>query len=101
MTRTLYARLALALFVLLCLVGVFVIGIVSNSTAMYEQEVAQKLNRELAEHIVHEYPLIENRAVNQSALEDLFHQLMVINPSIEAVSARRGRLDPCLLGTGG
>ena len=81
--RTLYNRLALTLFVILCVVGVILLQLVGHASMQYEQEVAQKLNRELAAHIVAEQPLIQDSAVNQSALDGLFHQLMVINPSIE------------------
>jgi len=83
MFRTLYSRLALTLFILLCLVGVILIQVIGYSSTLYQQEVAQKLNRELAAHIVAEQPLIQNRKINHSALDTLFHQLMVINPSIE------------------
>lgn len=83
MFRTLYSRLALTLFILLCMVGVILIQVIGHSSTLYQQEVAQKLNRELAAHIVEEQPLIQNREINRPALDQLFHQLMVINPSIE------------------
>jgi signal transduction histidine kinase len=83
MLRTLYSRLALTLFILLCLVGVILIQVIGHTSTLYQQEAAQKLNRALAAHIVDEYPLIQNREVNRTALDGLFHQLMVINPSIE------------------
>jgi hypothetical protein len=83
MFKTLYSRLALTLFVLLCVVGVTLMLVIGHSNTLYQQEVAQKLNNELAAHIVAEQPLIQNREVNQPALDHLFHQLMVINPSIE------------------
>jgi two-component system OmpR family sensor kinase len=83
MFRTLYSRLALTLFVLLCLVGVVLTQVIGHSSALYQQEVTQKLNRDLAAHIVAEQPLIQDREVNHKALDHLFHQLMVINPSIE------------------
>jgi two-component system OmpR family sensor kinase len=83
MFRTLYSRLALTLFILLSLVGLLLIQLIGQSSTLYQQEVAQKLNRELAAHIVAEQPLIQDRQVNRAALDRLFHQLMVINPSIE------------------
>jgi signal transduction histidine kinase len=83
MFRTLYSRLALTLFVLLCVVGVILVLVIGHSSTLYQQEVAQKLNNELAAHIVAEQPLIQDREINQPALNHLFHQLMVINPSIE------------------
>lgn len=83
MFRTLYSRLALTLFVLLCLVGLILIQIIGHSSTLYQQEVAQKLNLTLAEHIVDEQPLMLNEEINHEVLDHLFHNLMVINPSIE------------------
>ncbi len=83
MFRTLYSRLALTLFVLLCVVGIILVLVIGHSSTLYQQEVTQKLNTELAAHIVAEQSLIQDREVNQPALDQLFHQLMVINPSIE------------------
>ncbi len=83
MFRTLYSRLALTLFVLLCVVGIVLVMVIGHTSTLYQQEVAQKLNTELAAHIVSEQPLIQGKTVNRAALDQLFHQMMVINPSIE------------------
>ena len=83
MFRTLYSRLSLTLFALLCAVGVILMLVIGHTTTLYQQEVSQKLNAELAAHIVGEQPLIQGETVNRQALDHLFHQLMVINPSIE------------------
>jgi len=50
---------------------------------MYQQEVAQKLNSQLAANIVDSQPLIQGQQVNHEAMNRFFEQLMVINPSIE------------------
>jgi hypothetical protein len=50
---------------------------------MYQQEVSQKLNSKLAANIVNNQPLIQGQQVNHEAMNLLFEQLMVINPSIE------------------
>jgi signal transduction histidine kinase len=50
---------------------------------MYQQEVSQRLNRRLADQIVATKLLMQDDRVNQEALEEIFHMLMVINPSIE------------------
>ena len=81
--RTLYSRLAFTLFVLLCLVGLALIQLIGHSSTLYQQEVAQKLNSTLAEHIVAEQELIQNQMINYAVSDPLFHDLMVINPSIE------------------
>ena len=83
MFRSLYSKLAVTLFVLLLLVGLILMQLLRQSSEMYQQEVAQKLNAELARHMVAEQTLLDNGRVNQASLEHLFHLLMVINPSIE------------------
>ena len=52
MFRTLYAKLAAVLLGLFCLLGVFYILLTLFTTQRHLQEVNQKLNRTLAEHLV-------------------------------------------------
>lgn len=83
MPRTLYAKLALALAVLLGLAGaLFVVGHLLTTRA-FLQEVHQKLHRDLAANLVKEALLLDEGRLNEEALENIFHDLMVINPSIE------------------
>ena len=83
MLRSLYAKLALVLLGLFFLIGVSFIIISVFATEQYQQEVNQKLNRELAGLIVAEKIILQDNQVNQEALKEIFHMLMVINPSIE------------------
>jgi signal transduction histidine kinase len=83
MLKSLYSRLALVLFGLFFLIGVSFVAISFFSTEKYQQEVNQKLNRELAKLIVAEKIMLQNNRINQEALKEIFHMLMVINPSIE------------------
>lgn len=83
MPRTLYVRLGLVLLGLFVLIGVLFIALVRFSTELHQQEVMQKLNRDLAAHAIAEGPLLQGRAVNYTVLERLFHSMMVINPGIE------------------
>ncbi|MDX1697034.1 MAG: HAMP domain-containing sensor histidine kinase [Thiohalobacterales bacterium] len=83
MRMSLYSKLALTLIVMLVLFGLNLLHNLRSSNEMYQQEIIQKLNHQLAAHIVAEEPLISDNAVNHAALENLFHTLMVINPSIE------------------
>jgi two-component system OmpR family sensor kinase len=83
MFNTLYAKLALVLFVLFCIVGGAFLVAALYSAQMYQQEVAQRLNRDLAMYIVNEHVLLSEKQVNQEELEKLFHTLMIINPSLE------------------
>ncbi|MBE9538161.1 MAG: two-component sensor histidine kinase [Proteobacteria bacterium] len=81
--QTLNGKIALALFVLIGLTSGFYIYISVQSTQLYQQEIQQKLNRSLAQHIAKDIPLLSDGTANQAALEDLFHTLMIVNPSIE------------------
>lgn len=83
MFNTLYGKLAAVLFGLFCVIGAVAVTITLYSTRLYFQEVSQKLNRTLAERMVSEQVLMQEGRVNDAALKDIFHQLMVINPSIE------------------
>jgi len=57
---------------------------ISVTTAqMYFQETRQKLNNNIAEHIAADNPIYMDDTVNTSALKQVFHNVMVINPSIE------------------
>lgn len=65
------------------MIGAVAVVLTLYSTRLYFQEVSQKLNRTLAERMVSEQVLMQEGRVNDAALKDIFHQLMVINPSIE------------------
>jgi signal transduction histidine kinase len=81
--QTLNGKIAVALFALIGFISIFYIVVAVQSTRLYQQEIQQKLNRSLAEHIAKDIPLLSDGTANQPALEDLFHTLMVVNPSIE------------------
>ncbi len=83
MVKSLYAKLAIVLLGLFFLIGLSFVVISVYSTEKYQQEVNQKLNRELAELIVAEKIILQENRINQDALKEIFHMLMVINPSIE------------------
>jgi two-component system OmpR family sensor kinase len=83
MPRTLFAKLSLALFVLFVVVGVAFLHASLNSAYMYQQEVAQRLNHDLAKYIVHEHVQLNHGEVDRNGLKNLFHNVMIINPSLE------------------
>ena len=83
MFKSLYSKLAAVLTALFLLVGLTFLVVTLFSTDMYQQEVNQKLNSHLAEQIVKEKLLMSGQNVNQDALKEIFHMLMVVNPSIE------------------
>ena len=83
MIRSLYGKLAFALFVLLALTGGLFMTIALWTTQRYIQEVNQKLHVDVADHLVKEVILIEDGEVNRPGLDHIFHMMMVINPGIE------------------
>ena len=83
MPRTLYAKLSLALAGLLALVGVLFAGVTLYATRHYLQELNQRFNRDLAQNLVADRNLVQQGRLDHKALEDTFHEYMVINPSIE------------------
>lgn len=83
MVRTLYARLALILIVLLLAIGLLYALLSLSATRHYLEEVNQHLNRDLAHNLVMDRNLVEQGRLNDAALKKTFHHYMMINPSIE------------------
>lgn len=81
--RTIYGKLILVLVGLFIIIGLLTILLTFFSTRLYVDEVNQKLNLDLASHLVSEEPLLTKGRINSDALKNMFHMLMVINPSIE------------------
>ena len=50
---------------------------------MYFQEANQKLDRDIAPHIAAENQCFVNGKVNDAVLKNVFHNVMIINPSLE------------------
>jgi len=83
MFKSLYSKLALVLLALFCLLGISIVVLTQVAADMYQQEAVQKLNRDLARQIVAQKILIEDHQINRQGLKEIFHMLMVVNPSIE------------------
>ena len=83
MLHSLYIKLVLVLFFLFTLIGSVFLAVALYTAPMYQQEVSQQLNHDLAQYIVNEHVLIENGKVRQDNLSKLFHNVMIINPSLE------------------
>ncbi len=83
MLRTLYAKLAIALTVLLIAVGMLYAMLSTSAMRHYLLEVNQQLNHDLARNLVADRNLVAEGQLNKEALEETFRQYMVVNPSIE------------------
>ena len=83
MFHSLYIKLVLVLFLLFLGIGAVFLFVAMYTAPMYQQEVSQQLNHDLARYIVEEHVLIERGKVRQDNLEQLFRNVMIINPSLE------------------
>jgi len=83
MIKSLYSKLAIALLGLFCLLGVSIVILTQVASDMYQQEVVQKLNRDLAGQIAAQKNLMQDHQINREGLKEIFNMLMVVNPSIE------------------
>ena len=83
MLKSLYSKLAIALLGLFCLLGLSIVILTQVASDMYQQEVVQKLNRDLARQIAAQKNLMQDHQINQKGLTEIFNMLMVVNPSIE------------------
>ena len=81
--RTLYAKLAAGLFVLLVAIGIFYVFVSAEMMRLHFQTLNQQLNRQLARNIVADRNLVEEGRLNAGALKKTFQLYMSVNPSIE------------------
>ena len=83
MPRSLYATLAIGLTLILLLFGGAYLGITLWMTSRHSEELQQSLHRNLARQLLGEGIVAIDGRIDEAALEDVFHDLMVINPAIE------------------
>jgi signal transduction histidine kinase len=83
MSKTLYGKLAAVLLVMFAGLGVLYVFLTLYTTRLHIREVSQRLHHALARNFVKENLLIQDGGINEAALKETFHVLMVINPSIE------------------
>ena len=83
MFKSLYSKLAGILFALMCVVAILNVGLIWWTNHSYLREGLQKLNEHVAEHVVQKNLMFEDGRINQPALKEAFHMLMVVNPSLE------------------
>lgn len=81
--KSLYSRIALTFALLILLFGGLCGGLDLIAAKNHQQEIIQRLSRGLAEHIASHWPLANANELDNRAVGELFHMLMVVNPSIE------------------
>lgn len=80
---SLYWKIAAIFLVALVFISVVYLYIAAFTAEMYFQEASQRLNEEVAQHIAEENQFFIKGEANQDVLKKIFHDIMVINPSIE------------------
>lgn len=81
--NSLYWKISIVFFVLLTIVGLMYIYITIDYSNKYIDEINQRLNHNTAKNIVEHSTPFYNGKVIQPALEEMFHHVMAINPSLE------------------
>jgi signal transduction histidine kinase len=81
--RTLYARLSVALLLVVALIGGGFFLVEQVTTRLYYEEITQRLNASIAMYVTDEMQLIEDSVVNEEALTLLAQRAMIINPTVE------------------
>ncbi len=83
MKLSLYQRLALSV----CCAFIIITSLLfywSNSLAEHSKfQAEQKLHNQLAEHLAHDNPLLQDGVYDKKALKNLFHTLMLLGPAFE------------------
>lgn len=79
----LYCKLALTMLALFFIVGVVIIYITAQTSERYSLEITQYMSRDVALHAAEDMAFFKNGEVNEPALKDLAHHVMLINPMVE------------------
>lgn len=78
-----FIKISLALLGLLVALGLVYVGISGYVADQYLKEVNQKLYGGIAASTVNEVKPFVNGQVDTSAIQDIMHSMMVVNPSVE------------------
>lgn len=81
--NSLFWKISGVFFILLTCVGIIYVYITIDYSGKYVDEVNQRLNRNTAKNIVENSTPFYDGKVIEPALEELFHHVMAINPSLE------------------
>jgi len=76
-------KLSLLFIAFFILVASSFFVLTQNLTQQYRNEVEQALHADLAVHIVEGNQLLKNGSIDQKALKEAFHSMMVLGPSFE------------------
>ncbi len=88
LSNKLIRKLSFTFFLLIVLVGTTYILITAYFSNKYFEETTQKLNAEIANHLINEKfqdqsPFLEDGAINKPLFGDIMHDMMAVNRGIE------------------
>lgn len=87
--QKLYTKIAVLLLVVFLSISSFSAYHMLTSAQVYQQNVTQKMHRDLAAHVIESYPILQRGGVlsdatlNKVEIEDIFHDLMILGPNFE------------------
>lgn len=81
--NSLFWKISAIFLLILLVISAVYIYISVNTAEMYFQETRQKLDIKIASHISGEAEFFKGDSVNYEAMKNVFHNVMVINPSLE------------------
>jgi len=81
--NSLYWKIGATFLAILVLLSTAYLYIAMFTAEMYFQEANQKLNADIAPHIASENQAFIDGKANEQILKSVFHNVMIINPSIE------------------
>ena len=81
--NSLFWKISAVFLLILILISVVYMLISVNTAEMYFQETRQKLDVNIASHIASDNNFFSEDSMNLEVLKEVFHNVMVINPSIE------------------
>jgi signal transduction histidine kinase len=83
MNLSLYQKLAVSIVVIFCFICALVYNWSKQLESTSKHHAEQNLHLALAEHLVQDNPLIKEGVYDYTALENLFHTLMLLGPAFE------------------
>jgi signal transduction histidine kinase len=83
LSRSFFFRISVVLFLVLSLVALSYVALTSYLARNYYLETTQRLNRDIAHHLIHEVSPFVDGKVNEEALGTIMHSMMAVNPTIE------------------
>ncbi|MCO7226891.1 HAMP domain-containing sensor histidine kinase [Pleionea sp. CnH1-48] len=83
MKLSLYHKLALTTFIVFFAMVGLIFWWVQKLEVASRHQAEQKLHLGLADHLVHDNPLLKDGATDYKALKNLFHTMMILGPGFE------------------